>query len=214
MGSNSSMFCLDQYSRQLLQLHDHICPRQILGLRMGELASSILELPFPQTNKRVLAFVESDGCFADGVMTATGCSMGHRTMRLVDEGKIAATFIDTVTERAFRIWPQPTVRQRAALCVPDKCSRWHAQLEAYQVMSVDELLSVHEVALTIDLRAIISRNGIRVACTHCGEEIINEREVIFDGHPLCRSCAGEGYFQFKAESVFAVSAIPSMTIYQ
>lgn len=135
--------------------------------------------------------------------------MGHRTMRLVDEGKIAATFVDTLTERAIRIWPQPTIRQRAAQCMPDKHSRWHAQLEAYQIMPLEELLSASEVALTLNLRKIISRNGVRATCTHCGEEIINEREVIVDGYPLCQSCAGNGYFQFKAESVFTMSAIPS-----
>ena len=60
---------------------------------------SICELP--QTDKRLYTFVETDGCFADGVMVATGCSLGHRTLRLIDYGKVAATFVDT-RERAKR----------------------------------------------------------------------------------------------------------------
>src|SRR3712207_7090667 len=48
------------------------------------------------------SFVETDGCFADGVSVATGCWLGRRTLRLVDHGKVAATFMDTLTERAVR----------------------------------------------------------------------------------------------------------------
>lgn len=89
------MFEIDRYKDQLLRLHDHICPRQVLGLRMGQLAGEFLGLPLPQQDKRLFVFVETDGCFADGVMVATGCSLGHRTMRLEDKGKATATFIDT-----------------------------------------------------------------------------------------------------------------------
>ncbi|RMG81603.1 MAG: formylmethanofuran dehydrogenase, partial [Chloroflexi bacterium] len=47
--------------------HNHVCPRQVLGVRMGVLAAKLFDLPLPQTNKRLLAIVETDGCFADGV---------------------------------------------------------------------------------------------------------------------------------------------------
>jgi formylmethanofuran dehydrogenase subunit E len=73
--------------------------------------------------------------------------------------------------------------------------RWHAQLEAYQIMSTDELLMAEEVRLTISLKAIISRHGMRVVCEQCGEDIINEREVYVDGQILCQSCAGNAYYE-------------------
>jgi formylmethanofuran dehydrogenase subunit E len=209
---NAMDFDLDRYRETLLRAHDHICPRQVLGLRMGELAAELFRLPLPQQDKRMLAFVESDGCFADGVVAASGCSLGHRTMRLVDEGKIAVTFVDTVTERAIRIWPQPSVRQRAAALIPDKRSRWHAQLEAYQRMPADELLSAHDVGLSLDLRHLVSRNGIRATCAHCGEEIINEREVIVDGQVLCCSCSGARYYQYLAPVGMSVSPATVLSI--
>ena len=74
------------------------------------------------------------------------------------------------------------------------------KLEAYQRMPVDDLLSAHDVRLSLDLRHLISRNGIRAACAHCGEEIINQREVIVDGQVLCRSCSGARYYNFLAVS--------------
>jgi formylmethanofuran dehydrogenase subunit E len=188
-----------RFHEELLKLHAHVCPRQVLGVRMGELASQLLVLPLPQQNKRLFVFVETDGCFADGVMVATGCSMGHRTMRLLDHGKVAATFVDTQASplRAVRVWPSPAARDRALELSPDIASRsrWHAQLEAYQAMPDRDLLAWRDVELTLSLQAIISRAGVRVTCVQCGEEIINERQVVRDGVTLCRHCAGDGYYR-------------------
>lgn len=190
------MFSLELYREQLLQLHDHICPRQILGLRMGELAGRLLGLSLPRRDKRLFVFVETDGCFADGVMVATGCSLGHRTLRLMDQGKVAATFVDVLGDSrvGLRVWPCPTIRQQARMWCPDLSSRWHAQLEAYQRMPDDALLAWAWVRLRISVKALISRPGARVTCDRCGEEIINERERWVNGARLCAHCAGDSYF--------------------
>ncbi len=188
---------------QLEALHNHVCPRQILGIRMGILAAALLDLDLPQKNKRLYTFVETDGCFADGIMVATGCSLGHRTMHLMDYGKVAATFVDTKTARAVRIAPHPLSRERAAVLMPDAKSRWHAQLAAYQTMLCEDLLQAHEVALTVSLEALISRPGVRVNCSHCGEEILNEREVIVAGQAVCQSCAGNSYWSDSGDVLIA-----------
>ncbi len=179
---------------RLLGLHDHICPRQVLGVRMGMTAAALLGLDLPQQDKRLFTFVETDGCFADGVMVATGCSLGHRTMRLIDHGKVAATFVDTQTDRAVRIAPHPLARVRAEELMPDVKSHWQAQLAAYHIMPSDELFQAHEVTLTLSLAAIISRPGVRVNCVRCGEEILNQREIMVEGQPCCHSCANESYW--------------------
>lgn len=177
-----------------VQHHDHLCPRQVLGVRMGMFAAELLALDLPQTDKRVFAFVETDGCLIDGVTAATGCAVGHRTMRVMDYGKSAATFVDTMTERAIRITPTRESRTRARDYAPDAPDKWHAQLEAYQVMPDAELLAVQEVTLNVSLKAIISRHGMRVVCEECGEDIINEREIHRAGHVLCRACAVGAYY--------------------
>ena len=185
---------LESFLSQLAGLHKHLCPRQVLGVRMGMHAADLFSIELPQRGKRLLTFVETDGCFSDGVSIATGCSMGHRTMRLVDHGKIAATFVDTHTGKAQRCWVSPDARVNAAACVPEAKSRWHAQLAAYQQMSREELFQVQEVVLSFDVDAIIAKPGIRTACFACGEEIINQREILIDGRPTCRNCAGDKYW--------------------
>jgi formylmethanofuran dehydrogenase subunit E len=190
---------LRNFLQQLEVLHDHLCPRQILGVQMGRYAAHLLDLELPQTDKRLFTFVETDGCFVDGILVSTGCTLGHRTLRLMDFGKVAATFVDTKTEHAVRIWPSPLSRQRAADYVLTASSSWHAQLEAYQFMPFLELFDIQEVHLTISLSEIISRPGLRVTCVRCGEEIMNEREVMIGEELLCRSCA-QGTYYTKADS--------------
>src|SRR5919201_3522868 len=113
---------------QLAQLHPRLCPRQVLGVRMGLLAGDLLGLDLPRRDKRLLVLAESDGCFADGISVATGCWLGRRTLRVVDYGRVAATVVDTASARAVRLRPHPQARNRALHCAPRAIDDWHAQL--------------------------------------------------------------------------------------
>lgn len=175
--------------------HQHLCPRQVLGVRMGLLGGRLLELPVPQSDKRLLTLVETDGCAADGLAVATGCRVGRRTLRVIDFGKVAATFVDTLCGRAVRIVPRAGVRERASLYAPEAASRWQAQLLGYQRMPDDELFAAEEVILLFSLDKLLSKDGVRVNCENCGEEIINEREIVQGGQVLCRACAGWRYYR-------------------
>lgn len=162
---------------------------------MGLLAGQWLGLDVPRDDKRLLTFVETDGCAADGVSAATGCRVGGRTLRVIDFGKVAATFVDIQTGCAVRIVPSTDSRARAWDYAQDAKNKWQANLIGYQHMPDDELFIAQPVVLTVSLEKLLSKPGYRVNCELCGEEIINEREVVQDGVILCRSCAGENYCQ-------------------
>jgi len=176
--------------------HSHLCPRQILGVRIGLAGLAVLGLTLDDVaRKQILVISETDGCFIDGVIAATNCEFGHRTLRVEDYGKIAATFINIRSERAVRIAPALDVRQKAFAYAPAEPRRYFAQMQAYQVMPDDELLTVQKVILNQPVSQIVSRPGRRVNCDQCGEEIINEREIKRGKLTLCRACAGDAYFQ-------------------
>ncbi|MBI5934200.1 MAG: TraR/DksA C4-type zinc finger protein [Chloroflexi bacterium] len=175
--------------------HSHLCPRQILGVRMGLAGLSALGFDTPPDKKRILVITETDGCFVDGLSAATNCTVGHRTLRVEDYGKAAATFVDTQTGRAFRVAPALDIRQRAYAYAPEEPRHYFAQMQAYQVMPDDEMFAVTEVTLTTPIEAILSRPGVRVHCNVCGEEIMNEREIKQNGLTLCKTCAHGGYYQ-------------------
>lgn len=175
--------------------HKHVCPRQVLGVRLGLLAGDVLGIEVPQGKKRLFAFVETDGCGMGGIATASGCFVRRRTMRVMDFGKLAATFVDRENGRAIRIYPHPQSRQRAIAALPDERNRWQSQLKAYQFLPDEALFVVEDVQLTVSLEKIISKPGLCVLCAACGEEISNGREVERNGRVLCRACVGESYYQ-------------------
>ena len=175
--------------------HSHLCPRQILGVRIGLAGMKALGFDEPPTKRRLLVISETDGCFVDGVIAATGCTVGHRTLRVEDYGKVAATFVDTKTGRAVRVAPRLDIRERAYCYTPDEPRHYFAQMQAYQVMADEEMLAIQEVVLNTTIEQIVSRLGLRVNCDVCGEEIMNERESLRDGLTLCRACDGGGYYQ-------------------
>ena len=181
---------LDRSSRQ----HSHLCPRQILGVRIGLAGMDALGLTPNEGGKRLLVILETDGCFADGVIAATNCTVGHRTLRVEDYGKAAASFVDTQGGQAVRVAPSLDIRAQACACCPEEPRHYFAQMQAYQTMPAEEMLTVTSIQLVVPVEQIVSRPGVRVDCTACGEEIMNEREVLIAGRPFCRACAGEAYY--------------------
>lgn len=183
--------------------HKHLCPRQILGVRIALKGMMVLGLDISSRPKYLLVISETDGCFIDGLIAVSQCTVGHRTLRLEDYGKIAATFVDTQKNRAVRVAPALHVRERAAEHAPQESRHYFAQLEAYQTMPDEVLLTVQEVILKTPVEQIISHSGKRVNCDRCGEEIVNERSVIIEEKHYCIACAQGGYYQVAQEKAKA-----------
>jgi formylmethanofuran dehydrogenase subunit E len=193
---------LEQILDESARRHKHLCPRQVLGARIGIRGLRELQLlaengtaRFSNERKRLFTIVETDGCGLDGIAVATDCAVGRRTLRVLDYGKVAATFVDTQNGRAVRVNPTAASRELALHYAPDAPSRWHAYLKAYYLIPDDDLLHVVDVSLSPTVEEIISKPGARCACAKCGEEIINEREVIVNECVLCRPCAGDTYYR-------------------
>ena len=98
------MNSLDEYLRDAEQAHGHLCAGQVLGVRMAMLGMRKLGIDEPADfRKRLLTVVEIDRCATDAVSLVTGCRLGKRSMKFLDYGKVAATFLDLETGRAVRV---------------------------------------------------------------------------------------------------------------
>ncbi len=185
---------IQEYLAKSASHHSQLCPRQVLGVRMGMYAGRLLGLDLPQSDKRLIAIAETDGCFVDGVGVATGCRVGRRTLRVEDYGKVAATFVDSHTGQSVRIVPRADARTLAEEYAPNEGSNWDTMLLGYQLMPDELLFSWQTVALSTPIEDIISTPDVLAHCQVCGEEIINGREVVLEDSILCRSCAGFSYY--------------------
>jgi formylmethanofuran dehydrogenase subunit E len=195
------MLNLQPHLAEASKRHSHLCPRLVLGVRMALAGARCLDLEILRADKRLLVIVETDGCFLDGIEVTAGVTPGHRTLRIEDYGKVAATFVDVETEVTVRLAPQLDVRARARDYAAGETRPYFAQLAGYQVMPDEALFSVTPVVLTPSVRDLISRAGVRASCVICGEEIINEREIAVAGEAYCRSCWGQSYYHAAAPLV-------------
>ena len=182
-----------------VRIHGHLCPGQVLGVRMAMLGLREIDIGDPRGNDRksLIVFVEMDRCATDAVQSVTGCSLGHRTMKFMDYGKMAAAFLNLKTGRAVRLVAKEAARDRAKEHFPGIDNKYTAQLEAYKIMPDDELFDLAVVEVELKDEDKPGRPSGRVQCERCGEHVQDKREVCRDGRVLCRACADGGYYRKK-----------------
>ena len=190
------MKSLDEYIDSAAQAHGHMCAGQILGLRMAIYGMHLLgiEDPTGRDRKRLVTFIEIDRCATDAIPIVTGCRMGKRTLKFRDFGKVAATFCDLKEDRAVRVVARETAKRRAQELYPEITEKNQQQMRAYRELADAELFAEQWVRVTLGTEERPGYKGERHICEACGEGIHFKREVVRDGHVLCKACAGERYY--------------------
>jgi len=164
--------------------HGHLCPGQILGVRMARLACSTLGLANPRSFRDLIVFVENDRCLSDAVSIVTGCSSGRRRLKHKDYGKSAASFLDISSGKAIRVSSIGWQR------VPEGGD----MLEFFNRIPDGELFKIENVGITIPPEDMPGKPLEKVLCSKCGEFITDKRQVVQDGKVLCKACAGTPYY--------------------
>lgn len=150
--------------------------------------------------KRLITFVEIDRCATDAVGLVTGCQLGKRSLKFLDYGKVAATFLDVETGQAVRVAARDDSRGRAKTMFPELRSEHRQQLKAYKMMPERELFNIERVRVEVKPEDLPGSPRSRVICQGCGEGVNDGRERVADGRVLCRSCAGERYYEPAASN--------------
>ena len=183
--------------QESVRIHGHLCPGQVLGVRMSLLGLREIGISDPKGSDRkgIIVFVEMDRCATDAVQSVTGCSLGHRTMKFMDYGKMAVTFLNLKTDFAVRIVAKEESKQKAKKYFPGIDDKYAAQLEAYKIMPDDDLFDMMEVKINLKPEDMPGRPLSRVQCDICDEYVQDAREVYREGKTLCKSCAVTGYYE-------------------
>ncbi len=189
------MHSFDELLDETKALHGHLCPGQVLGVRIALLGCRLVEVDDPKGTKKLIVYVEIDRCATDAIQSVTGCKLGKRTLKYVDYGKMAATFLNTETGQAVRILARDDSRERAWTYAPPGADKKTAQLEAYRAMPNEELFVVTPVDVHLAPQDLPGHPVSRVMCDTCGEGVNDRREVIQDGKTLCRPCASGTYYR-------------------
>ncbi len=183
------------------KIHGHICAGQVIGVRMALLALSLLGINDPKgvDRKKLCTFVEIDRCATDAIQSVTGCSLGKRSLKFVDHGVMAATFINLESQKAVRITALEEAREASKKYCAEIDNKYTRQLEAYKIMPERELFRVEWVKLSIPEADMPGRPSRRVQCEECADWVQDHRDIEVEGRVLCKKCAYGSYYQLERE---------------
>jgi formylmethanofuran dehydrogenase subunit E len=182
--------------------HGHLCPGQVVGVRMAMLGCRIIGLANPTEHsqiKKLLVYVEMDRCAADAIAHVVGVKLGRRSLKFVDYGIMAATFVNLETGSAFRILSTEEARDLVAHYAPGVRGKAGQQLEAYQRMPDSVLFRVQRVRVPVKDWDLPGPTRYKSTCSRCGQVVRDRREVLVNGEVLCKPCAHGAYFQDAQE---------------
>lgn len=176
----------EEYLKQAVEYHGHLCAGQILGVRMTMLALKHFGIEDPDTYKDLVAFVEADRCVADAVSCIGHCHMGRRRLKWYDYGKSAASFYDMNCKKAIRINTQGNFFPG-----PDDDIN-----EYFGKISDEELFCIRPVEIDIKPEDLPGKPLGKAVCEVCGETVMDNRHVVKDGKVMCKACAGDSYYRY------------------
>jgi len=182
--------------------HGHLCPGQIVGVRLAMLGLRLLGFEAPPTYpqlKQLIVFIEMDRCTGDAVAFVTNAKLGRRSLKFVDFGIMAATFVNLKTNAAFRVISTEESRELAALYAPGEAEHRRQQLEAYKVMPDSVMFRVQEVKVDLTPFDLPGPTRHKATCVKCGQVVRDGREIVREGQPYCRPCTQGGYFRSAKE---------------
>ncbi len=191
------MKSFSEYEVLAERAHGHMCAGQVLGVRLAIYGLELLGIDDPTgaQRKRLVTYVEIDRCATDAISVVTGCRLGKRALKFMDFGKMAATFCDLETGRAVRVAARESSKERAREVYPEIADRNQQQMKAYRELPDSDLFAFDWVTVRIGPEDLPGFKGPRVVCGMCGESIGFQREVVVAGRTMCRSCAGQRYYE-------------------
>jgi len=166
---------LDKCLAEAKEFHGDACGGIQMGTRMairGMRAIGIYD-PKGKDSKDLMVFVEIDRCAADAILAVTGCHPGKRTMKILDHGKMAATFINLKTNKAVRVSAKN--RQGDALKTLEMIER-EPMADDFAALTDDQLFTVTEVNVILKPQDMPGRPIKSVPCASCGERVLDMKD--------------------------------------
>jgi formylmethanofuran dehydrogenase subunit E len=181
---------LDKYFAEVEKFHGHLCAGVMLGTRMALLGMKAIGIDDPKgkDKKNLIVYVEMDRCATDAILVVTGCHPGKRTMKILDYGKMAATFFNLETGKAVRIAEKNNDGDKV---ITREMIRQNPHTIDHAKRPDEELFTISEVKVELKQEDLPGPPLRTVACSICGERVMDMRDVLVGGKYVCRACADD-----------------------
>lgn len=193
----------DDLLKQHEKTYGNLCPGVLLGLRMAVLGCALVGIEDPRgvDRDKLVVWIEIDRWLADAVEGVTGARLAKRTLKFLDYGKLAATFLNRETGQAVRIAALESSRRLADERHPEIEEKYDRQMRTYREAAEEELFGVTDVEVHVRAKDLPGHPRSRVVCDKCGEGVNDGREISLpDKITLCRPCVYGTYYQPQQKS--------------
>ncbi|MFP3975364.1 MAG: FmdE family protein [Dehalococcoidia bacterium] len=198
------------------EIHGHYCPGLAFGVRAGYRAVRDLEA-HSIGMEEIVAIVETNSCFSDGIQFVTGCTFGNNGLIYRDYGKTAVTVarrdgqgvrVSINVGSGFLEQREPEAMELFRKVVTERNGNAYDQSRlmelwrkaSFNMLEVpdEELLDVKTV--TADIPGYARMFG-SVTCSICGESIMEPRARLIQGKPVCIPCSGQEYYELVGDGI-------------
>jgi formylmethanofuran dehydrogenase subunit E len=201
------------------RLHGHFCPGVSLGVqaavsglhRLAALKERAVASVFAADGlEELIAVIETNSCFADGIQAVSGCTFGNNSLIYRDFGKTAVTFTNR-TGKGIRVAVNPAYRDAIDEAAPrfselfdivvKKQQREEAVVTEFKKVSQEAsfaILDIPEEKLFTFSETEEELPGYApivdsVICEKCGESVMGPKIVEQSGRKMCIPCADSSY---------------------
>lgn len=216
---------LEKLLDQAAQMHGHYCSYLALGVKATYAAFKKLGVIESTGMEEILALIECNSCFVDGIQAISGCTLGNNALIYKDLGKTAVTFIKRHENEAIRVavtynyeneqrGPEAeeamalfdrAVKKREKLA-PEERARmmtlWTQMSFAMLSKPEAEVFSFKKVKPEVIEYAPIFES---IHCSQCGESTMETRTRMKGAKPVCISCANDNYWTVAGRGIHPVA---------
>lgn len=202
-------------------IHGHYCPGLALGIKAVETGFAKLGIQDNTGMEEVMAVVECNNCFVDGIQFAAGCTLGNNALVYQDLGKTAVTFYRRGKQKAVRLCVKEfgvtsisaaeqaegdrlfdkAVKQRKRLTAAESARMkilWTKRSFATVAAPAGQLFKIKACAVPRFAFAPIFDSAV---CGVCGEKVMETKTSLRGGKPVCRSCAGDEFYMVLGKGI-------------
>ena len=200
------------------ELHGHYCPFLALGVMTA--ADALNRLAADNDGMEdLLAVVETNSCFSDGVQYTAGTTFGNNALIYRDFGKTAVTFvkrneqdknlryylkdpgfIDRDYPEAAKLFTKVIAERNGSREDAEQMKETWQEI-AFEIIEadIDKYFKLEEdVEIELPDYAPIFADQ---QCNKCGEKLMAPKAVQKDGEVFCRDCAEVGYYQLDGSGI-------------
>ncbi|MGD9200132.1 MAG: tRNA (N6-threonylcarbamoyladenosine(37)-N6)-methyltransferase TrmO [Chitinispirillia bacterium] len=190
------------------QIHGHFCAGVTIGVIASYLAMKKLNTA-TDGMEDIIAIVEVNSCFVDGIQLVAGCSFGNNGLIYRDIGKTAVTFANHKTGKGYRYCVNRSYIDEKSEEIPRyrelftevinnnnrdpqlmKEFKKAACKSAFAMLDYDfdKLFTIQEVTMNIPKYSKLYDSFI---CDCCKESTMKSRKQKIDNKQLCPVCSGK-----------------------